>query len=134
MPEQIIFELVSPERILLSQEVEMVVVPGEDGDFGVLAGHAPLLSTVRPGVIDVYESETISDRIFVAGAFAEVTAKRCTVLAEEAVNLSEVDKAVVAERIADNERSINNLNPGEDSSAFEADLAVAQALMEVLDG
>ena len=55
-------------------------------------------------------------------------------LAEEAVNLSKVDKAVVAERIADNERSINNLNPGEDSSAYEADLAVARALMEVLDG
>ena len=57
-----------------------------------------------------------------------------TILAEEAVNLSEVDKAVVAERIADNERSINNLNPGEDSRAYEADLAVARALMEVLDG
>ena len=134
MPEQILFELVSPERLLLSQEVEMVVVPGEDGDFGVLVGHAPLLSTVRPGVIDVYESAAISDRIFVAGAFAEVTGGRCTVLAEEAVNLSDVDKAVVAERITDNERSINNLNPGEDSDAYEADLAVARALMEALDG
>jgi F-type H+-transporting ATPase subunit epsilon len=134
MPEQIIFELVSPERLLLSQEVEMVVVPGEDGDFGVLAGHAPLLSTVRPGVIDVYESESISDRIFVAGAFAEVNAERCTVLAEEAVSLSEVDKAAVAERITDNERSIANLNPGENSSAYEADLAIARALMEALAG
>ena len=95
MAEQLTFELVSPERLLFSTDVEMVVVPGDEGDFGVLAGHAPLVSTVRAGVIDVYESESISDRIFVAGGFAEVVAGRCTVLAEEAVNLKEVEKATV---------------------------------------
>ena len=70
MAEQLTFELVSPERLLFSTDVEMVVVPGDEGDFGVLAGHAPLVSTVRSGVIDVYESDSISERIFVAGGFA----------------------------------------------------------------
>ena len=134
MAEQLTFELVSPERLLFSTDVEMVVVPGDEGDFGVLAGHAPLVSTVRSGVIDVYESDSISERIFVAGGFAEVLAGRCTVLAEEAVNLKEVEKSTVEERIRRNEQSIQNLNPGDDANALEADLAVARALMDVLDG
>ena len=134
MAEQLTFELVSPERLLFSTDVEMVVVPGDEGDFGVLAGHAPLVSTVRSGVIDVYESDSISERIFVAGGFAEVIAGRCTVLAEEAVNLKEVEKSTVEERIRRNEQSIQNLNPGDDANALEADLAVARALMDVLDG
>ena len=134
MAEQLTFELVSPERLLFSTDVEMVVVPGDEGDFGVLAGHAPLVSTVRSGVIDVYESDSISDRIFVAGGFAEVVAGRCTVLAEEAVNLKEVEKSTVEERIRRTEQSIQDLNPGEDANALEAELAVARALMDVLDG
>ena len=134
MAERLTFELVSPERLLFSTDVEMVVVPGDEGDFGVLAGHAPLVSTVRSGVIDVYESVSISERIFVAGGFAEVIAGRCTVLAEEAVNLKEVEKSTVEERIRRNEQSIQNLNPGDDANALEADLAVARALMDVLDG
>ena len=79
------FELVSPERLLLSEQVAMVVVPGEEGNFGVLPGHAPLISTVRPGVIDVYASRAeVSSRIFIAGGFAEVTATSLSVLAEQA--------------------------------------------------
>ena len=134
MAEQLTFELVSPERLLFSTDVEMVVVPGDEGDFGVLAGHAPLVSTVRTGVIDVYGSDSISDRIFVAGGFAEVVAGRCTVLAEEAINLKEAEKSAVEERIRRNEQFIQNLNPGDDANALEADLAVAAALMDVLDG
>ena len=134
MAERLTFELVSPERLLFSTDVEMVVVPGDEGDFGVLAGHAPLVSTVRSGVIDVYESDSISERIFVAGGFAEVVPGRCTVLAEEAVNLKEVEKSTVEERIRRNEQSIQNLNPGEDANALEVDLAVARALMDALDG
>lgn len=85
------FELVSPERLLASKAVDMVVVPGGDGDFGVLPGHSPLLSTVRAGVILVYDGREVSDRIFVAGGFAEVTRERCTVLAEVAMPVSEID-------------------------------------------
>src|SRR5579872_2823305 len=93
MADKVKFELVSPERLLLSQDVAMVVVPGGEGNFGVLPGHSLLISTVRPGVIDVYENNAVTERIFVAGGFAEVTPERCTVLADEAVPLSSIDRA-----------------------------------------
>jgi F-type H+-transporting ATPase subunit epsilon len=95
MADKVQFELVSPEKLLLSEAVDMVVVPGTEGNFGVLAGHSLLISTVRPGVIDVYEGNQISERIFVSGGFAEVTAERCTVLADEAVPLSALDAATI---------------------------------------
>ena len=87
------FELVSPERLLVSRDVDMVVVPGTEGNFGVLPGHAPLISTIRPGTIDVYEGTTITERIFVAGGIAEVTPERCTVLADEAMPTDWLDRA-----------------------------------------
>jgi F-type H+-transporting ATPase subunit epsilon len=95
MADKVQFELVSPEKLLLSEAVDMVVVPGTEGNFGVLAGHSLLISTVRPGVIDVYEGHEISERIFVSGGFAEVTAERCTVLADEAVPLASLDVAAI---------------------------------------
>jgi F-type H+-transporting ATPase subunit epsilon len=95
MGDKVKFELVSPEKLLLSEDVAMVVVPGGEGDFGVLPGHALLISTVRPGIIDVYgdEDRTVTQRIFVSGGFAEVTPERCTVLADEAVSVGEIDRA-----------------------------------------
>jgi len=108
MAEKLQFELVSPEKLLLSEAVAMVVVPGGEGNFGVLPGHSLLIATVRPGVIDVYADEQteISERIFVSGGFAEVTPERCTVLADEALPLSALDrvdidqqhKTIVAQR------------------------------------
>ena len=85
------FELVSPERLLISQPVGMVIVPGEEGDFGVLPGHAPLIASLRTGILNIYNDGKVSERIFVTGGFAEVTPSRCTVLAEEAVNLKDLD-------------------------------------------
>ncbi len=101
MADTTMFELVSPERLLMSKEVSMVVVPGADGFFGVLPRHSPLLSTLLPGVIDVYEDGSITDRIFVAGGFAEVTEDRCTVLAEEATAVAELDIEAAEKRLAD---------------------------------
>lgn len=100
MAETVEFELVSPARLLYSEDVEMVVVPGEEGDFGVLPAHAPLISEVRPGVIEVHEEGAIKDRIFIAGGFAEVTGTRCTVLAEEAVPVADIDHTDAEERLA----------------------------------
>jgi F-type H+-transporting ATPase subunit epsilon len=133
MADKVEFELVSPERILVSQGVDMVVVPGEDGDFGVLPGHALFLSGVRPGVIEIYDGDKISDRIFVAGGFAEVTGERCTVLAEEAVNLAEVERTTVEARIRDNEQAISIASPDEDVSSYRIDLGIARALLEALE-
>jgi F-type H+-transporting ATPase subunit epsilon len=88
--DKVAFELVSPERVLASLQVDMVVVPGEEGDFGVLADHAPLLSLVRPGVIEVHEGNAVSQRIFIEGGFAEVNPKGLIVLAEAATPLAEL--------------------------------------------
>ena len=109
MADKVQFELVSPEKLLLSEAVDMVVVPGSEGNFGVLAGHSLLISTVRPGVIDVYEGSEISERIFVSGGFAEVTAERCTVLADEAVPLSSLDAAAVEAELRTIEGALANL-------------------------
>jgi F-type H+-transporting ATPase subunit epsilon len=95
MAERVQFELVTPERLLLSEMVEMVVVPGTEGNFGVLPGHAPLISSIRPGTIDVYEGQTVTRRIFVVSGIAEVTAERCTVLADEAFTPDELDRGAI---------------------------------------
>ena len=96
------FELVSPERLLSSGKVAMVVVPGTEGDFGVLPGHAPVMSTIRPGAIAIYEadSNTLTRRIFVDGGFAEVTPQGLTILAESAMPVSDIDPAKVATELA----------------------------------
>jgi F-type H+-transporting ATPase subunit epsilon len=95
MPDRIQFELVSPERLILSTEVEMVVVPGTEGNFGVLPGHAPLISTIRPGTIDIYEGGAVTERIFIVGGIAEVTPERCTVLADEAMAPDSLDRVAL---------------------------------------
>src|SRR5712692_45790 len=92
MADRVQFELVTPERLIVSAEVEMVVVPGSEGNFGVLPGHAPLISTIRPGTIDIYEANAITERIFVVGGIAEVTPERCTVLADEAMAPDSLDR------------------------------------------
>ena len=95
MPDRVEFELVTPERLLFSEPVEMVVVPGTEGDFGVLAGHAPLISTIRPGMIEIYEGQNVTRRIFVVSGVAEVTVERCTVLADEAALPDTLDRAAI---------------------------------------
>ena len=100
MAETTLFELVSPERLLMSRDVSMVVVPGTEGLFGVLPRHAPLISTLAPGVIDIYQDGTVVERIFVAGGFAEVTGDRCTVLAEQAIPVPELDTPAVEQELA----------------------------------
>src|SRR5687768_3780862 len=111
------FELVSPEKVLASEEASMVVVPGEAGDFGVLADHAPLLTSIRPGVVVVTAPSGETKKIFVAGGFADVSATTCSVLAEEAVDVGDIDKSVV-------ETEIRNL---EDDLGFVKDDAVKTA-------
>ena len=95
MPERVQFDLVTPERLLLSEMVEMVVVPGTEGNFGVLPGHAPLISTIRPGMIEIYQGQTVTRRIFIVSGIAEVTPEGCTVLADEAMAPDEVDRGAI---------------------------------------
>lgn len=100
MAEKLQFELVSPAKKLVSEPVEMVVVPGSEGDFGALAQHSPMLTSVRPGVIDVYQDGKVVNRIFVAGGFAEVNEVGCTVLAEEAIPVADLTADLVEARVA----------------------------------
>lgn len=95
----IALEIISPERLLLARPVSMVVIPGTDGDLGILPEHAKLITSLRGGLIDLYEDDEIIDRFFVTGGFAEVTEDRCTVLADQIVKLSELDAQVAAEQL-----------------------------------
>jgi F-type H+-transporting ATPase subunit epsilon len=106
MAEKIHFDLVSPERMLLSEDVDMVTLPGAEGYFGVLAGHAPVISSLRPGVIEVTGGTTPNPRLFVRGGFAEVDAKKVIVLAEEAIPLADFDITALDRRIADTEEDL----------------------------
>jgi F-type H+-transporting ATPase subunit epsilon len=100
MASKIAFDLVSPERLLLSTEADMVTVPGTEGYLGVMAGHAPLVTMLRAGMIDV-QVNGHDDRYFIRGGFAEIGPAKVTVLAEEAVPMTELDLAVLDQRIAD---------------------------------
>ena len=106
MADKIHFDLVSPERLLLSEDVDMVTVPGADGYFGVLAGHSPLVSTLRPGVIEVQGGSQTDLRLFVLGGFAEVTPAKITVLAEDAVPVGEFTVEALDQRIKDAEEDL----------------------------
>ncbi|EPY03292.1 ATP synthase F1 subunit epsilon [Magnetospirillum fulvum] len=132
MAEKIQFELVSPAKLLLSEPVEMVVVPGEDGDFGALPLHAPLISTVRPGVIDIHNDGKVTNRIFVAGGFAEVTGERVTVLAEEAFPLDELTSEIAAERRAAADLAVTDAQTDLDRSRAARQVAIAEAMVVAL--
>jgi F-type H+-transporting ATPase subunit epsilon len=107
MVEKIPFDIVSPERLLLSDEADMVTVPGSDGDFGVLIGHMPLISTLRPGVIDVRGGRASGDtRYFVLGGFVEANPTKLTILAEEAIPMTMVDAAALEQRIKNTEEDL----------------------------
>jgi F-type H+-transporting ATPase subunit epsilon len=105
------FDLVSPEKLLFSGEVEQVDVPGAEGDFGVLAGHAPMVATLRPGILTVH-GDSGEQKIVVLGGFAEVSAQGLTVLAEGAEAAEEIDRSLIATRIAELERRIEKTEPG----------------------
>ncbi len=126
MADTVEFELVSPAKLLVSEAVEMVVVPGVEGDFGVLPGHAPVISQVRPGIIDIHGDGKVSKRIFVAGGFAEVTQVRCTVLAVEAYPLEDIDPAQAEERLAAARAAVDGADD-EDSGAQTRELRIAEA-------
>ena len=100
MAAKIAFDLVSPEKLLLSAEADMVTVPGSEGYMGVIAGHAPLVSTLRAGMIDL-KDEGVDTRFFIRGGFAEINPTKITVLAEEAIPMSEMDLAILDQRISD---------------------------------
>ena len=93
------FELVSPERVVLSEEAVMVVIPGKMGDLGILAGHAPLSSSIRPGVVSVHLPSGTVKKIFVTDGFSDVSGESCSLLAEEAIDINDINCAETEETL-----------------------------------
>lgn len=123
MAEALQFELVAPERLLMSAEVEQVVVPGSEGYFTVLKGHAPFMSTLRPGVVDVTPAGGgAAERIFVRGGFADVNAEGLTILAEQAIPLAEINVEMLAQEVRNAEEDVTDAKDGEARDAAELKL------------
>jgi F-type H+-transporting ATPase subunit epsilon len=133
MADRIQFELVSPERLLVSEPVEMVVVPGVEGDIGVLPDHAPMISNLRPGTISVFDAGKVAQRIFVAGGLAEVTPERCTVLAESALPVDGIDRAAAEGDIRLAREDVAEAKDDAERSRLEAAIAIAEAKIAALD-
>jgi F-type H+-transporting ATPase subunit epsilon len=128
------FELVSPERRLLSEPARMAVIPGEEGDFGVLPNHSSLVATVRPGVVEVYGESGEARRIFIAGGFADVTAHNCTILAEEAVNVNDLNQADLEQTIRNLNEDISLAKDELERARSERRLALTKAKLEAITG
>ncbi len=94
-------EIVSPDRLLLSRDVEMAVIPASEGLIGVLPGHSPMIVLLAGGTISIYEGGRPTDQLFVSGGFAEITPERCTVLADEAVPVGELSRSDAEQRLAE---------------------------------
>ncbi|MBT6203180.1 MAG: F0F1 ATP synthase subunit epsilon [Rhodospirillaceae bacterium] len=129
MADKVNFELVSPERLLVSDQFDMVVIPGGDGDFGVLPDHAPLISTIRAGVIEIHEGGSIAHRVFVGGGFSEVMPDRCTVLAEDAVMIADIDRTDVEQQIRDAELTARDAESEEARARAQARVEMLHAML-----
>lgn len=126
------FELVSPERRLVSEPVNMAVIPGSEGQFGVLAGHSALVAALKAGVVELEVDGQDNRRIFIAGGFADVTPEQCTVLAEEAINIADLDKADLDQQAKDLNEDINLAKEAVDKARVEKKLALVNAKLEAI--
>ncbi len=126
------FDLVSPERQLMSAEVEMVSAPGAEGDFGVYAGHAPMITSLRSGVVEVEGGEGGNQRIYVAGGLAQVTQTRMVVLAEEAIAVEDLSRSDLEQRIQNTKEDIEDAKDDETRRVAEAKLAHLEDMLAAL--
>ena len=127
MAEKLHFSLVSPERELVNEEVDQVDVPGAEGEFGVLPRHAPVMAMIKPGALRVYNNGAVR-KIFVNGGFADVTPEGLTVLAEEAVDLAEVDPAQIDQELKDAQEDLRDASGEEKRMVAQRAVARAEAM------
>jgi F-type H+-transporting ATPase subunit epsilon len=125
-------EIVSPEKLLLSRAVELVVIPASEGEMGVLPGHAPMIVLLRGGTIRIYEGARVTDSLHVAGGFAEITPERCTVLADEAVPVAEVSRQAGEARLAEAEAAYAEIDRN-DVPALEAAMDRMQSARAMIE-
>jgi len=128
-------EIISPEKLLLSRPVDMVVIPGTEGDLGILPGHSKLITGLRGGLVDIYEGQKITDRFFVTGGFAEVTEERCSVLADAITRQSDLDpgRAAAALEDAKTAYAATDISIREDYIAASDRLISAQAMVDSIE-
>lgn len=127
-------ELVTPEALLMSEAVGMVVIPGVEGDMGVMADHAPAVSTLRPGLVTIHEDagSSATRKIFVGGGVAEITGDRCIILAEEAVEVEDLDRAKADARVEEALAAVLAATSDGEKAQAEAELSIAQAQVAAL--
>ncbi|RAI58078.1 ATP synthase F1 subunit epsilon [Roseicella frigidaeris] len=128
-----LLELVSPERLLLSRQVEMATIPAAEGEMGVLPGHAPMIVTLRGGIIRVRENGAETERLFVGGGFAEVSPERVTVLADEATPLANLSRAEAERRIAEAEAALREVTAEDTEVKRDAALERVLSARSMLD-
>jgi len=126
------FELVSPERLLLSVDVDQVLVPGSEGDFTMLANHAPVLAVLRPGLLDVVLPGGKEQRYYVRGGFAEAGPDGLTVLARTAINIDELDRARLDQEIKDAQEDVNDAEDEARRHAAQDTLDRLQSIKQTL--
>lgn len=126
-------ELVSPEKLLFSDEVEMAVIPGQEGDFGVMAGHSPFLSSLRPGVIYIFDNNQVSKKIFISGGFADVQSSTCTILADQVVDVTDLKSDEIKQKISDLKEDIADEKDSFALDQLKAKLSVYTAQEQALN-
>lgn len=126
------FELVSPEKLLMSQEVEMAIIPGVEGDMGVLQEHMPVISILRPGVVTLMKGGKVEERLFVEGGFVEITQDSCIVLAEHASPLSEINQNDVTRLLSEVQADYADAKSDQERAKIRQQIAIAEAKLEAL--
>lgn len=121
-------ELVTPASLYFSGEVEMVVIPGAEGDFGVLPNHAPLISTIRPGIVTVTKEGGKEEKLFISGGYADVTPTSCTVLAQEILQLKDITPALIEERTEEAKKTLRRTQSDVMKKKAEAELDVLNVM------
>ena len=133
---EIHFELISPEKKLVSEAVYMAQVPGEEGMFGVLPGHSSMLMSLGVGVVSLHKTKDDKDakKIFIAGGFADVTGKSCTVLAEEAIAVEDLDKGSLEQRLSDLTEDLKLAEEMADKQRIRAEIAMTKSKLYAVTG
>ncbi|MBY0567527.1 MAG: F0F1 ATP synthase subunit epsilon [Hyphomonadaceae bacterium] len=131
MADKLHFALVSPEREMFNGEVDHVVVPGSEGEFGVMPNHAPVMSVIKPGALRVIDGG-VERRIFVNGGFADVTPEGLTVLAEEAIDIADVDAAELDQQLKNAQEDLRDANSDEKREAAQRALTRLEMMKAAL--
>ena len=132
MTDKLDFRLVSPEKLVFEAPVSMAVIPGQEGDFGVLPRHASLISTLRPGLVYIYQDDAILHRIYVGSGFANVNENGCTVMAEDCIFLQDFDKTELESIIREKLEELEIARSTEEKEALHRDLHLANIKLQII--